>query len=315
MSKFDKYIIFNYFSEHKDALISDEFDPNYIYDYRYTSANLLMTYDKLQYFNLFIKNNDKLFKNMQIQQNMWYVDLHKITTIMSNFVTRCKIKYSKSQNDTNTFFEYHDDKTSIYLFENGTKYTFSYSEIKQIIVNNIYTLNEGTISINRIRNPYTNLPFKQYNLYNIYHKIKYNDTLFKTIIDLYYLNFDYIRYFDIFKRRVLVISLEKEYANITPDKKNKYLISLIRHYGRKDYLNIDEKVLISIFEKYLKNFYVYCNYHLPYDIQENVMRKHRRMRIFMKKFRDLNPRFGRDIIYRQLNDVKHIVFDKYLIPS
>ena len=314
MSKFDKYIIFNYFSEHKTVLSSNIFDPNYAYDNRYVNANLFLSHTKFQYFTKFILRDYALVKSHKIQQSMWYDDLHKLTKVLSNFVTRCKVLYSKSQNEKNTFFEEHDDKNSLYIFENGIKYTFGIEELKKIIVNNIYTLVEGTISINRIRNPYTNLPFKLHNLYNIYHKMKNSDSLFKTLIDLYFLNFDYIRYFDLYKRRILVISLEKEYMNITASKKRKYLFSLIRHYGKKDYLNIDETILLEIFDAYLKNFYVYCNYHMPYDIQENVMKKHRKMRIFMKKFRDLNPRFGRIIINRDLNGIHHKIFDVFELP-
>lgn len=315
MSKFDKYIIFNYFSEHKHALMSSTFDPKYSYDYRYTSANLLMLYDKLEYFKLFLHQQYELFVSRRRERELWYKDLHKLTSVLSNFVTKCKIKYSNSQNEKNTYFEDHDRNNSIYLFENGIKYTFGDNEIKQIIVSNIFTLNEGTITINRIRNPYTNLPFKLHNLYNIYHKLQHKFSNFKTLHDLYYLNFDYIRFFDIYKRRILVISLEKEYANITPDKKRKYLYSLIRHYGKLNYYNIDESVLLDIFGLYLKNFYVYCNYHLPYDVQANVMRKHRKMRIFMKKFRDLNPLFGRDIIYRDLCGIQQKIYEAYTLPS
>ena len=124
-------------------------------------------------FKIFILNEYGLSKQTKIEQEMWYDDLFKLTTIMSNFVTRCKIKFSKTQNEQNTLLDNHDHTNSLYIFENSIKYTFGYKEIKNIIVNNIFTLNEGTITINRIRNPYTNLPFKLHNLYGTF-IIKYN---------------------------------------------------------------------------------------------------------------------------------------------
>jgi hypothetical protein len=315
MSKFDKYIILNYFSDHAHQLSGELFDISYSYDLQYQVAKMLLVSPRIQYFSLFLMNHYEAFFEMQQQIGLWYSDLQKITKTFSNFVTRCKGIYAKSQNLRNSFFDLHNPDDSFYLYENGSKYTFGYTEMKKLVVNNIFTLNEGNIRINRIRNPYTNIPFKLNNLYNIYHKYVFRGMAFPTIYNLYALNFDYIKYFDIYRNDILTISLEKEYMNISKERRSIYLQSLIRHYGKSDFMNIDEDVLYKIFGYYLKNFYVYCNYHLPHNYHDKILKKHRRMRIYMKRFCDLNPLFGRTITKQCFTSPYKIFYDSYVLPS
>ena len=93
---------------------------------------------------------------------------------LSRFVHIVKHKISKNGNDCDMFLNPIDNKTKVCkLLHNSKKYLFTLYDLKEIINTSLSREEYGFINISSIKNPYDNVPFSQYNLYNIYFSLNF----------------------------------------------------------------------------------------------------------------------------------------------
>ena len=110
-----------------------------------------------------------------------------------------KIKYSKIKEFDNKYdllmnpLNELSENLKLTLIEDNIKYTFRLSDIISIINDNLTNCdNYFSPSIRPIKNPYTNIPFKISNLYNIYFKIKQSNFIMPSLFNnLFIDNFNY----------------------------------------------------------------------------------------------------------------------------
>ena len=112
--------------------------------------------------------NILLMNRLQIKKYEQYKLCFNLQQVMNRFIHKVKLRYSKSNNDKNSYLCDFDKDNPIYINENGKKYTFDIVEMRNIITKTIYNIQDNNVMYNKIKNPYTNLEFSYESLVQIY---------------------------------------------------------------------------------------------------------------------------------------------------
>jgi len=193
----------------------------------------------------------------------------------------------------NIILKLYDDETK-------TNYIFRISDLINIINNSLSNSPEFFCDPQKIKNPYTNIPFSKAQLYHIYFTIKDSSFLMPQLFHLFFLkNFnieDFSKYNECYIRDVAIIQFIKSAS----DEQKYYQIHkmLDDHSREMDGMAIaygfPKVIVIEAFSRYL-NDYLEEAYSLNPTIRYQARRK---LRIQLTKFKKLNPTFGRRILTR-----------------
>jgi hypothetical protein len=197
---------------------------------------------------------------------------------------------------SNIIMTIYDDKTK-------TKYRFRISDIITIIINSLSHAPEFFCDPQHIKNPYTNIPFTEAQLYNIYFIIKQSSYIMPHLFHLYFINKFNIVLFD--KNNECVI---RDYAikiflkNASDDDKIYQIHKMIESHSRElsGLIIADgfpKNKLTDAFNRYLK-LYLEEAYSLNPTIRYQSKRN---LKVKLSKFKKLNPAFGRRILMRNQN--------------
>ena len=114
------------------------------------------------------------------------------------------------------------NKNCCEIIQNNRKYLFTMFDLKQIINNNLSNLDYGFVDTIPIKNPYSNLPFSQSNLYNIYFYFKFNHYICPTLFHFFFLsNFDLAHFERYYEYPIKKQNLQNKLKTLNPTEKKK----------------------------------------------------------------------------------------------
>ena len=192
---------------------------------------------------------------------------------------------------------------TIYDDETKTKYRFRISDIISIIINSLSHAPDFFCDPQKIKNPYTNIPFSEAQLYNIYFTIKHSPYIMPHLFHLYFINKFNINIFG--KKNECTIrdsAIQIFLKNASDDDKIYQIHKMIEAHSRElEGLTIADGFpkdkLTDAFNRYLK-LYLEEAYSLNPTIRYQAKRN---LKLKLSKFKKLNPSFGRKILMRNQN--------------
>jgi hypothetical protein len=243
-----------------------------------------------------------------------------------NLAKKYRYKYGKKfEIDADLCFNKFDQLSSkiiISLIENNIVYRFRISDLINIINKALTNAPHFFAAPQKIKNPYTNLPFVLCNLYNIYFTLKKTNYSIPLLFQQYFLcNFDLDKFKNFNECYIRDRSIDNFMRDASIDDKYQYILRMFYTYNRFVYFKVDpyfsRTKLVNIFDKYL-HFFLLAEYSLnPFVRDLNKSQLEYNITIFSQ----LNPDFGKRIFIRgdritrdtyTFND--HVITSRDLIP-
>jgi len=243
------------------------------------------------YTNMFIQTHERneIFEIFSIAQRTYYA--------LSKIVRKYKTKHAKTNMTTDLYMNEIDPnhKNSICIYGSSVNYWFSTPDlanhIESALTNSPYYYAEPLVP----KNPYTNLPFTDADLYNIYFHMKANNYLFPTIFHGYVMSELNIERFRIdYECQIREAFLKKHVYNMDKETLFTEIRAMLILSKFRIHLTIPQDDLIPIMRPY---FYLYLvsRYHIcgleKQSIAQTVLHKK------LKELRRYNPIFGRLTIH------------------
>ena len=146
-------------------------------------------------FKFYINNNALFDENEQSNMTNIYIKSKNVKNILKKYIYRKKTrKYNKNDVQHDLYFtplEKYPTKQLIEIIENKTIYTFRISNLINMWMDALSKQENLFSKPIKLKNPYTNLPFSKYNLYNIFFSIKYSGFYIPDLIYYFFTsNFD-----------------------------------------------------------------------------------------------------------------------------
>lgn len=212
-----------------------------------------------------------------------------------------KVKESSFETDLclNPLVEFNTNN-KIKIFEKQTNmfYTFKFSDLSNIIENCLsYAPNFFSQPL-PIKNPLTNLEFSRNNLYNIYFKMRFQAFPINNLFHLFFLsNFDVKKFKIANMCTIRDVAIKKYVESLSHVTKDELIREIIEEYSSlSNYINIEPEfpaeVLLKHFSHLIYHYYVE-NYSLNPLLRNTAANA---ISDFFKKFKKLNPCFGRKMI-------------------
>ena len=134
--------------------------------------------------------NNVLF---DISENLSNIDIYitakKLKDFFIKYLNKKKINKKKIYDiETDLYFKplnKYPNYQIINILENNTVYKFRLSDIINMWIDSLYNNEDLFAKPTKLKNPYTNIPFKKYNLYNIYISIYFSNFTMPDIIQLF----------------------------------------------------------------------------------------------------------------------------------
>ena len=279
----------------------------YIYFLPYSTINLN---NKSSYKNKFHILNDIILKNIYLsvdETNFFFEKFSKAQNTYNAFRKLSyiyKYKYSKRfeiDGDLcfNSFSEF-SQKITISLIEDNVIYKFRISDLLNIINRSLSNSPNFFSEPLEIRNPYTNLPFKLSNLYNIYFKIKETNYIMPTLLQQYFTsNFDLIRFKNYNECFIRDKCIENFMRDASTDDKYYYIMKMFYIHYKSIYFKLDpyfpRTTTVNVFKHYLHSFLLEEYSLNPYVRETNKIQLDYNLTLFSQ----LNPEFGKKIWIRK----------------
>jgi len=242
------------------------------------------------------------FISDEYREKLWniYIESRKKYNILSRFVNKCKykrisVKVYKDLNQEEIILNQH---TSITIFQNGTLYYFTISNLINICNSALVFCHEFFSEAYLPRNPYTNKEFSYPILYRIYTAIRYSSYKMPFLMEMFYRsNFD-IELFkysnDIFIREECIKSFVK---NGSVEEHYQYIQEMLEMQCFDELFDFNcdfpESVIVDALKPYMFMYIIY-----RYSLRP--VEKRTEYRILLKKsliwFKNKNTMFGRSII-------------------
>lgn len=210
---------------------------------------------------------------------------------LSNFETDLCLNSLDEINENN--------KIKIYEKINNIVYTFRFSDLNNIIINNLCHAPDFFSMPLPIKNPLTNVIFSKSELYNIYFKMKFHGFNMSHIFHLFFLSeFDLIRFkidnVCVIREESIKIFVNNLSLNSKIDIIHEILYDF--NYVSNNITTIDSKFpskpLLEVFSLLIHPYFTF-----NYSLNPLLKNESRKMIIgFLKFFYNLNPTFGRKII-------------------
>ena len=299
---FTKIMLKHYERYKKDLLVDPEQTKIVLYVFNQTKYK-----KKYEIMNYYIYNSKFVQPNVSIDTQLLFCYAQKTYYAFSHFARLWKTKHSTNSITTDlmlTPLDEYKSKCIITLYEDDKPYTFHMPDIYNIIVEALtHCSHDYFLEIKPIKNPYTNLPFKLHNIYNIF--LAYNNStytmpiLFRLFVDC---NCDVKKFMHIYEPIIREVCINKYFNTITNYKCIKEIYrmlkdELIHNISSANGLTIDEKFpwenLIYHFKPFAK-LYHKVKYGLnPYSKCSNKSILIKKFKLFIQE----NPCYGRKFIY------------------
>ena len=255
--------------------------------------------------NMFISQHDKerMQNFIQCTQKHYYA--------LNKFAFICKYKRASSGCSTDMYMNpiCENDRNTITILQENTKYTFTFSDMNKIINKSLYNHYEFYAEPNPIKNPYNNIPFSKSNLYTIYFAIKKSNFMISSVFHNFFLSSFSLAYFiNQFEYQLRIKYIENtchlqnnnldviESADNNPIYDD--IIDMINTYNSSNtknitiHPNISQDIIVNIFKPYL-NLY-YRSIHSITNIDQNKYFVY--YQYMLQQFNIFNPTFGRRIV-------------------
>ena len=265
-------------------------------------------YNKLKHKFYILKNT--ILENTFITKTKREFILNKFYLAQKLYHSFCKLAYKYKIKKAKIFSMDMDlylstslsslpPRVVISLYDESSKiiYRFRLSDLITIIKNDLSNAPDFFIEPQSIKNPYTNIPFTNAQLYSIYFKISDSLLIMPTLFQLFYSNNFDLQEFT--RRNECIIrdyAIKSFLKGANTDLKHKYTLKMLRTYN---YLlpniildpSFPKKKLVKVFTSYLE-YYLITRYSLNPSLRFFSKEK---LRLKLIKFNKLNPTFGRKI--------------------
>lgn len=244
-----------------------------------------------------------------------FIDLYcyskKILNTLKKFFRTIKYKkYKKYQMDTDLYFNDLSKFPSyqkITILENNTLYTFRLSDLIVIMVDSLSTT-EGLFPIpKKSKNPYTNIYFSVFNLYNIYFALLNSTFHIPLLINKFYLSGFSIKIFlNSFFPHLKDICIKKFITEGTITEKYGYIENMFFDYRKEinwSYLPSKNTMIYSEIQNYCNKLNKSLYNYLMYKYSNNNWTK--------DKYNDL----ALDMIKKFTEDYPELIYRSRSLPS
>jgi hypothetical protein len=239
-----------------------------------------------------IENHTSLWNNFIKTQKMYY--------ILGKFVNMCKIKSItvKVNTDLNLNVISLQPSQSIYLFQDGSLYYFTISDLINI-TNSALTYSYHFFSEAYCpKNPYTNNEFSYSILLKIYYSIRFSYYKMPMLLEMFYRSNFNIKHFkkvnEFFIREECIKSFMK---NADIDDQYEYIEEMFSlKYCKKKFVfdyEFPKSAIVRAMKPYLF-MYIISEYSLR--CSQKIMEYRIMLRHSLLKFKDDNPQFGRKVV-------------------
>ena len=181
MNKQSLLWIIKYLSKKSNIFLPDTINDYFINNNHNNNHNNDIT-DISFYYHYIIS---EAFKRHHNEMITLYIESKKIKNAFKKFFYLCKIKKASHVTDTDLYLNPltdFPDNQRVSLFIDNAIYDFRISNIINLW-NDCLTKNDGLfVKPIELKNPYTNIPFKKYNLYNLFFSILNSKFIMNSII-------------------------------------------------------------------------------------------------------------------------------------
>ena len=190
---------------------------------------------------------------------------------------------------------------SISIYQNGSLYYFTISDLINICNSSLMNSPNFFCEPRIPKNPYTNIPFSNANLYSIYDALRHSNYRMSNLLHLYYLcNFDIDLFY--YKHEAFI---RDEYINSFIKTSNSddlfpYVREMLSKIVIPNKIDIDkdfpQDVLVRIMRPFLK---LYLFHTSSISNTEYRFRAYFELKYKLTKFQEYNPTFGRLIMIKK----------------
>tara|TARA_B100001059_G_C17837023_1_gene588904 strand:- start:3439 stop:4785 length:1347 start_codon:yes stop_codon:yes gene_type:complete len=263
--------------------------------------NTLYGLSDISFFNYCIYKNKFLSKEENEIVMTIYIESKNILNIINRFSKKLKYKiYKKYENDMDfrfISFKKYDKSEIVDIIQNKTVYSFRILDLVNLWKISLYANETMFPKPTNLKNPYTNMIFKKYNLYNIF--ISFSKTNFiipDCILEFYKCNFDMYIFKKNFFPKLQYNAIENYSKDGSISDHYDYIVAMLHDFRKTTNYSFVE-TRCSIFKKmkivdllrkilccYLKQKFL-CNPLLKENYKKVLKKK---LKIFFQKNRSLS---------------------------
>jgi len=274
-------------------------------------------YSKLKIYQHFIIDNFFISQEIKDQMITYFRKAQKNYFALCKFKLILKINCKKELITTDLYGDELNakDKKTLILIHKNNKYLFSIYDLKNILIKNLSNHDEFFLELLECKNPYNNVKFTSYELYNIYFKMKDLQMIIPELINGFFLSEWSL---DVFHNRYEILIREK---------------AILHHINTENVENLYSDIVDMIHQFVPSRFKFKLNPHYPHNKLVKIMKpylilyyrwsygvaganyRQDAINILKKKlisFIKYNPNFGKKIdnpFIKNVNyDDKHINF-------
>jgi hypothetical protein len=264
-------------------------------------------------YKIYILNNILFDENENISNEKMYIVSKKLKNFFIKYLNKRRRKKKKIYDiDTDLYFK-PLNKYPIYqtinIIENNTIYKFRISDIINIWLDALQHNDDLFAKPIKLKNPYTNIPFKKYNLYNIYISIYFSNFTIPSLIQFlckkdFNLDTFLYEYYPIIKDYII--------ENYTKTASNydiyEHILNMMEK-NKKDLNNIYIPVYVSIYnkKKIIKDLSPFLTSYLLSEYSCNPFKKKinkkKTIRFLNKFFQDNDVSYIRHEILNDIDDI------------
>jgi hypothetical protein len=259
-----------------------------------------------------------IYDNYFVSDSQIYNILNKFCLAQKRYNALCRFAYLYKLKKAITFdsqldfyltpFNNLSPKILISLLDNGTIYQFRITDLIQIINSALSNSPEFFTEPLEIRNPYTNIPFSNANLYNIYFFIKESTFIMPTLFHLFFTcKFNLMEFSIQHENIIRDIAIDNFVKSATEVQKLYYILYMLEKHGNSIrpvliHNSFPKEKIVHTFEYMLKPF-LHSIYSL--NISKKKLCKNS-VKLKLRKFAKLNPTYGRKVFNRsRRSDIIH----------
>lgn len=238
--------------------------------YHHTEKNVF-------YYNKNIYNQNVFYDEKHsfiIKRKKLFQIFQKFNIGMFRFKHLLNMKYKKSKNDCNLFGEKFKLKC-LELIEDGSKYTFDYFEMYNIIDSAFKNKHGSSPIISNVKNPYTNKNFSYFNIINIYFSMMKNERIPFFFYIYFHKNFSKLELYLNYNINMFIDLMKYRYFHFSSETKIKYIDQMLKYYKYISLIRKEEEFKLNYFTVIGLNFFlamkilnqysdnyldIYCNY-------------------------------------------------------
>jgi len=179
---------------------------------------------------------NNVFNRGDIKQKMLikFNKIQKIYFAFSKLANIYKFKKSKCLITTDLYFNILNinDPNVIQIYQNKTRYLFTSNDLIHLLIMSLSNSSHFFINPLECKNPYNNIPFSKYILYNIYFFIKKCNVEIPELIQKYFIeDFDLSEFVIHHKLLIQTVSIKEYVLNLSTQQLYNYGLNIINHYN------------------------------------------------------------------------------------